>query len=247
MRSKYKYKLYGAILGDLCGQPHEFPIMKGPYTNINIHNSESHITDDTIMTLASADFLLDDGTKYKSIEDAYKTFGEKYPGDYYGKNFKEWLKTFHGTVNNSYGNGCLMRISPFMYVENSLPLIMESVMCSHRHQISIESVIKLYNRYKNGYKDYSYRMSYIAPFKEFQVQADKTVDFCLNLACQIHGTHNSIIKAVECGGDTDTNASICGEIANYFTWDITEADAKYVESKLDPFLLKILKEFNEKF
>ena len=51
--------------------------MKGPYTNVNIHNPNSHITDDTIMTLASADFLLDtEKKKYASIEDAcaYQNF-----------------------------------------------------------------------------------------------------------------------------------------------------------------------------
>lgn len=248
MTSLYKYKLYGAILGDLSGQPFEFPIMKGPYNNVNIHNPNSKITDDTIMTLASADFLLDtDGTKYKSIEDAYKTFGLKYDGDYYGKSFKEWLKTPHGTTNNSWGNGCLMRISPFMYVKDSLPLIMDSVLCSHKHQVSIESVLKLYNRYKNGYKDYSYRAAYVASFTQFEVRADKTVDFCLNLTAQTFGTHRCIEKAIHCGGDTDTNASICGEFSNYYMRDITKEDAAYVESKLSSDLYRILLEFNQKF
>lgn len=247
MQSQYKRKLYGAILGDLTGQPYEFPKMQGPYTNVNIHNPKSHFTDDTLLTLASADFMLDtDGTKYASLEDAYKTMGKRYNNfDFYGAGFKKWLDTPYGTIGNSWGNGCLMRISPFMYVEDGLPLIMESVLCSHKHQISIESVIKLYRRYKEGYKNP--QVFVIMPFKEFEIKADKTVDFCTNLTSQTYGTHRCIEKAIQQGGDTDTNASIVGELSNYYMRDLTEKDAEYVESKLDPYLLSILKQFNEKF
>lgn len=243
---KYKYKLYGAILGDLAGQPYEFPVMQGPYTNINIHNPDSKFTDDTIMTLASAAHLVDK-KMFPSPEVAYRSFGNVYSGDFYGKSFKEWLKAPSGTINTSYGNGCLMRISPFMYMEEGLPIIMESVMCSHKCQISLESAVRLYNKYKNGLFDYNKLPIYITPFSKFEIRADKTVEFCLNLVSQTHGTKNCIIKAISCGGDTDTNASICGELSNYYKKDITEEDARYVESKLDSFLLGILKEFNEKF
>ena len=107
-----KYKLYGAILGDLTGQPFEFPAMQGPYTNVKIHNKESHFTDDTLMTLATARAILDN----ISFEQAYKEMGKLYEGDYYGKGFKDWLYSQDGTFGNSYGNGCLMRISPLMYL-----------------------------------------------------------------------------------------------------------------------------------
>lgn len=240
---KDTHKLYGAILGDLAGQPYEFDY-KGDYTNIDLHNPDSLITDDTLMTLASASFILG---YHNTIEEAYKDMGQRYPGSFYGKGFGEWLTSPKGTTNNSWGNGCLMRISPFMYVAGSLPQIMESVMCSHRHQISIESVMKLYYQYKNGYKNYKEHILFISKFKKFEVKADVTVDFCINLVSQTYGTQKCILKAIECGGDTDTNASICGELSNYYMKDITDADASYVESKLDPYLLDILNEFNQKF
>lgn len=40
------YKLYGAILGDLAGQPHEFPAKGGSRTNIKILNPDWNITID---------------------------------------------------------------------------------------------------------------------------------------------------------------------------------------------------------
>lgn len=237
-------KLYGAILGDLSGQPHEFPAKGGPRTNIILHNPDGHFTDDTIMTLATASYLLGN---FDTFEDAYKTIGYKYNGDYYGKNFKEWLTTPPKTPSNSFGNGCIMRISPIMYLpdkEKILPTIMDSVLCSHRNEISIRSCISLYDEYMgNGLPFYEK----IKPFKKFTSKADDTVNFCINLVRQIDNTQDCIIKAIEQGGDTDTNASICGELSNYWKNDLTKDDIDYVESKLDTYLLSILKEFNKKF
>jgi ADP-ribosylglycohydrolase len=79
------YKLYGAILGDLAGQPYEFPPMKGPYNNVDLHNPKAHITDDTIMTLASADHIMYGERDKLSISQYYKWWGNMYPEAGYGK------------------------------------------------------------------------------------------------------------------------------------------------------------------
>ncbi len=240
----YKRKLYGAILGDLIGKPYEFPAKGGPVEVEDPYGKETSFTDDTLMTLATASFLLDD---HNTIEEAYKEVGRKYDGDYYGKGFKQWLQTPLGTGLPSYGNGCIMRISPYMYLDGDirLPLIMDSVMCSHRNEISIRSAIKLYDAYCGA----DFEVYEVEPFKKFEVKADKTVDFCVNLFYQSPGisTFDLILKAVSCGGDTDTNASICGELSNYFLKDIDDRQAEYVEWHLDDYLLDILKRFNEKF
>lgn len=241
-----KYKLVAAILGDLAGQPYEFPATGGPkdMKNFNLHNPNSHITDDTIMTLASALAVIRDS----SIEEEYKFMGALYEGDYYGKNFRQWLSSPLGTIGDSWGNGCLMRAAPFMYTEDPLPRLMESVMCSHRNTIAIESVIHLYKAYKH--KLYTYNDNKVKFFEKFEVRADKTAEFCINLYYiqeELLTTTGLIEEAIECGGDTDTNASIIGELSNYHNNDITEEDVAYVESKLDAYQLSILREFNEKF
>lgn len=243
-----KHKLYGAILGDLCGQPYEFPIMQGPYTKVKLHNPDSHFTDDTLMTLATARVMLED----ISFDQAYKEMGLKYQGDYYGKGFKEWINSPEGTLNNSFGNGCLMRISPLMYLisnGSSQSKIVESCFNSHAHPISVNSCLRLLDIYQLSYlrEIIANDDDKIPPFEKFEVRADKTYEFIFKLYWNVIGTHKAIKKAVECGGDTDTNASIIGELMNYTFDDITRADVKYVESKLDPYLLGILKDFNEKF
>lgn len=83
-------KLYGAILGDLAGQPYEYHF-EGDFSDFNIHNPNSHITDDTIMTLASADAVLHN----IPFAEAYRAWYLMYPDDKYGygDNFKAWCKS----------------------------------------------------------------------------------------------------------------------------------------------------------
>lgn len=242
-------KLYGAILGDLAGQPYEFKY-KGDYSEFNIHDKRSHITDDSLMTLASASYLLG---MFDIIEAAYKDMGKRYDGDYYGKNFKEWLKSPMGTIGNSWGNGCLMRVSPFVYTPGFSPaqeLCVESCITSHLHPQSIVGVLDLFWLYvHSGTRPLSIvdPEHYLKPFKKFEVATRKTMDFIQEAYYISNSTHQTIEAVVKCGGDTDTNASIIGELMNYTFNDITDSDVAYVESKLDAYQLNILKQFNEKF
>ena len=50
--------MYGAILGDIIGSPYEFD--KGDKTkDFPLFSASSHFTDDTVMTVAVAEALLD--------------------------------------------------------------------------------------------------------------------------------------------------------------------------------------------
>lgn len=233
-----KYKLYGAILGDLAGQPYEFPVMKGPYTNVKIHNPDSHITDDTVMTLASAASILNGTT----AEHEYRKWGEKYPNAGYGKGFQTWLSDLRWDAKrDSYGNGCLMRASPFMWVKD-LPGLIKATQCSHNHEDSFLAVMHLWKMYSGQFTSSYGRYR---KFEEFKVNSLVTVGFCDDAYDFNKSTHELIIKVIECGGDTDTNASIIGELSNFWQNDITKRDAEYVESKLDSFQLKTLRSFNK--
>ena len=245
-----KHKLYGAILGDLVGQPYEFPVMTHfpNVEDINLHNPNSVFTDDTLMTLATAKAILDNQT----FEEAYKEVGMKYQGDHYGKDFKEWLKSPVGTKGISWGNGCLMRISPIMYLSNSMEskkrMIIESCLSSHNNADSILYSLELLELYKEE-DTIDFIKFPLLEFIEFKVKAIDTFRFCRSAFTYFSNknTQDAIKKVVSCGGDTDTNASIVGELLNYHLQDLTREDVRYVESKLDPYLLDILKRFNEKY
>lgn len=254
-----KNKLYAAILGDLAGNPYEFPIMEHfpPIETINLHNPESQFSDDTLMTLATAKAILDS----QSFEEAYKEVGFQYQGDHYGKDFKQWLNSPTPTQGTSWGNGCIMRLSPIMYLKETYSeveirnLIIKSCMVSHSNAISLIASLDLSDYYhdadiiKDGiysFKDGIYSFKEPQRFKHFAVKADETLDFCSKIFFGFTSTHDAIKKAISCGGDTDTNASIIGEWFNYTYQDLTQEDIDYVESRLDPYLLDILHRFNAK-
>jgi ADP-ribosyl-[dinitrogen reductase] hydrolase len=247
-------KLYGAILGDLAGQPYEFKY-KGDYSEFNIHDPKAHFTDDTIMTLATAKAMLEGNNNFKKW---YLILGSKYlHEDYFGKRFKKWIKdeiACESSENDSWGNDCLMRISPLMYLENKVDaqnLAIESCFCSHLASQSIIAVNKLFELYQeSGLRKHAGKYkpeNHVKRFEKFDVTAKGTIEFIENLWWVSNSTHQVIEFGVKCGGDTDTNASIVGELMNYTFQDLTKEDIEYVESKLNPYLLSILHEFNQKF
>jgi len=245
-----KNKLYGAILGDLCGQPFEFAGHTGYNKPITIRNEDSNITDDTLMTLATAYAILNNVT----YEVAYKYFGKKYTNSNigYGHNFAQWLYRPIGEKLNSWGNGCLMRCSPIFYAfeDNEIMRhanIAASCLNSHDCFESVEACLnldKLYFEFDNEHKPFA---DIPTKFERFEVKSTPTFEFIEKVFGHTISTELAILKAVECGGDTDTNASIVGELSNFHYNDLTEKDIEYVESKLDPFLLNVLHTFNERF
>lgn len=59
-----KTKLYGAIYGDIVGRKYEYKFEGNIPDDINMFPKNASISDDTLMTLASAYFLLNDYTEY---------------------------------------------------------------------------------------------------------------------------------------------------------------------------------------
>ena len=245
-----KYKLYGAILGDLAGQPYEYKY-RGNFSEFNIHDERSHITDDTVMTLATAAYMLG---KYKTYEAAYKDLGLKYDDVGYGQGFRIWLRSSTGTLATSWANGCMMRLSPLMYSKSlSIKDIVASCLNSHVHENSIDACIRLSKLYSSAHDQRGIISSVLGKFKElpkfteFDVTAAGTIEFIENAYFLSDSTHDLIHRVILCEGDTDTNASIIRALLHYTYNDLPKEAVEYVESKLPDDLLNILHEFNAKF
>lgn len=244
MDIKLKSVIYGAILGDLCGRPFEYKF-KGELpkaSEVDIYNPDSEFSDDTVLTLASCEYLLANEYNLKTY---YKRFALDYQDRGFGKRFLEWAR-MDGAVNgDSFGNGCLMRIAPFM-TRRDLGLICRSVNTSHAHPVSIIAALDLYDLYHNEIyqnllKANTFKVSKkIEPFKEFTAKADDTVDKVRDIFHSTNSTHEAIKLAVSLGGDTDTVASIVGALSAYHYEDISLKDMEYVKHKLDKDLRQIL-------
>ena len=88
--------MYGAILGDIIGSPYEFD--RGSKTKeFPLFSEDSEFTDDTVMTLAVAEALMesraeeDDGVIRRRIVERIQHRGRAYPNAGYGANFVSWL------------------------------------------------------------------------------------------------------------------------------------------------------------
>lgn len=101
--------MFGAIIGDIVGSVYEWHNIKTKA--FPFFGDGCHFTDDTVMTIATADALMNGGRKDDFI-DSYKKWGRMYPDAGYGGGFRKWLQTDSREPYNSFGNGSAMRISP---------------------------------------------------------------------------------------------------------------------------------------
>ena len=112
-------ELLGAIIGDIVGSTRE-------WHNIKIEDFElvpagSRFTDDTVMTLAVAEWLMaDPGHKEDTLVACMQRLGRKYFNAGYGGMFRRWLMSGNPQPYNSFGNGSAMRVSPVGLYANSL-------------------------------------------------------------------------------------------------------------------------------
>lgn len=153
--------MLGAIIGDTVGSHYEFNNTKD--YNFELFPSDSSYTDDSIMTVAVAYWLLKDkGHSYQGLEDVMVMFGEKYPCPMggYGGGFQHWLfnpkalrfdktyaKGYYQSKTGrhpygSWGNGSAMRASSvgwfFDTLEETEDIASQSAKITHNHYAGIK-------------------------------------------------------------------------------------------------------------
>ena len=107
--------MYGAILGDIIGCPYEFD--QGDKTkDFPLFVKRSSFTDDSVMTVAVAEALMDsmgksDEEHRAALVASMQKWGRKYPNAGYGGRFIGWLFEDDPRPYNSWGNGSAMRAS----------------------------------------------------------------------------------------------------------------------------------------
>ena len=101
--------MLGAIVGDVVGSVYEWNNIKTK--DFPLFRDDCFFTDDTVMTCAVAEAIMNGGEKDDFI-DAMKKYGRMYPNADYGARFNRWLMTENREPYNSFGNGSAMRVSP---------------------------------------------------------------------------------------------------------------------------------------
>ena len=105
--------MLGAIIGDVVGSVYEWNNIKTK--DFPLFREDCFFTDDTVMTGAVAEAIMNGGQKDDFI-DAMKKYGRMYPDAGYGARFGNWVDSEDREPYNSFGNGSAMRVSPCAWV-----------------------------------------------------------------------------------------------------------------------------------
>lgn len=105
--------MLGAIIGGIVGSVYEFSNIKTK--EFELFKPDCQFTDDTVMTCAVADAIMNGGSE-KDFILSMKKYGRMYPHAGYGGRFRVWLRSMDTESYNSFGNGSAMRVSPCAWV-----------------------------------------------------------------------------------------------------------------------------------
>lgn len=260
--------MYGALLGDMIGAPYEFD--RGNKTKeFPLFCEYSHFTDDSVMTIAVAEALLDyqfredEDIKVGLVESMQK-WGKKYPNAGYGRKFYHWLHSEHPEPYGSYGNGSAMRVSSagwlFDTLEETRHMARLTAEVTHNHPEGIKGAeatasaifLARTGRSKEEIRDYivqefGYDLSrtcdQIRPGYYHNESCQKTVPEAITAFLEGTDFEDVIRTAVSLGGDCDTLTCIAGSIAEAFYGvpAILEAECK---SRLPEDMVYILGRFD---
>lgn len=231
------FSILGAIVGDMVGSTREWKNIKTE--EFELLPEGSRFTDDTVMTLAVAEWLMTDPShsKEKLIE-CMQYLGRKYPCAGYGGMFRQWLREDSPKPYNSFGNGSAMRVSPVGLYANSLEEALElariTASVSHDHPEGIKGAqaiaacvylkkteewdeggtIKRYIEEKFGY-DLSLDLEEIREGYSFDVTCQGSVPIAIMsyLKYSSYPAEKALRMAISMGGDSDTIGAMTASIA----------------------------------
>jgi ADP-ribosylglycohydrolase len=255
--------MLGAITGDIIGSVYESSRIK-PEFDFPFFVEESEFTDDTVLTVALADSILQDRDFMFTMREYYGL----YPDRPYGGTFRRWAMGKIRNPYNSWGNGSAMRVSPIGWAFNDIETVLskakESAEITHNHPEGIKgaqaTALAIYLCRQNKTKDeikseiekrFSYDLNLdledLRKNYNLDVSCQGTVPQAIFTFLISENFEDSIRKAIYIGGDSDTLACINGSIAEAFYKGVPEEIRKMVFKKLDALLTRVVKEFSDKF
>ena len=257
--------LYGAIGGDLVGSIYEWRNHKSK--DFELVKSVCSFTDDSILTFATAEAVLDRPVDYVK---QYYDWGGRYPHAGYGGSFQNWLMTPMEDLKpyNSWGNGSAMRVSPVGFAFDTEEAVLsqaeESACATHNHPEGVKGAQAtalaillarkgydqkaIHDRIEN---DFGYNLSIplddIRPTYRFDVSCQGTVPVAIRAFLEATSYEDAIRNAISVGGDSDTIGAITGGIALAFFKEMPDGLVQAIESRLDMDMRRVCQRFAERF
>lgn len=252
----------GAVIGDVIGSVYEWDNVKT--IDFPLFSEKSRFTDDTVLTVAVADSILNK----KDFAQTIWEYGQKYPRSGFGGRFRSWLKSHDLKPYGSFGNGSAMRVSPVGVAYNDIETVLEvakqSAGVTHNHPEGIKGAqataaalfLAKKGKSKAEIKNYitstfNYNLNFtldeIRPTYEFDVTCQGSVPEAIVAFLESSDFESAIRLAISIGGDSDTIACITGGIAAAFYNEIPTTIIDFVVDKLPIEFLEIMIRFDEEY
>lgn len=262
--------MYGAIIGDIVGSRFEFD-RGNKSKEFELFTPQCEFTDDTVMTVAVAEALLNAGKdadeqaiKAELIK-SMKKWGQAYPDAGYGARFIDWVLTNDPKPYGSYGNGSGMRVSPagWLYdtIERTREVARWTSEVTHNHPEGIKGAestaaaiflarhgssmddIRNYLEAAFGY-DLSRSLDVIRPAYHHVEDCMHTMPEAFECFLESESYEDCLRNVVSIGGDTDTLGAIAGGIAEAF-WGIPSDLITKADEYLDSVFYEIIERFSQ--
>jgi ADP-ribosylglycohydrolase len=254
--------MLGAIAGDIVGSVYEGSPIKT--TDFPLFHDISTFTDDTVLTIATADALLHEHDYALS----YRNYARKYPNAGYGGAFYKWMLSPAAAPYNSWGNGSAMRVSPVGFAFDSPQEVLDearrSAEATHNHSEGIKgaqaTALSIFLARKGETKeaireDVAGRFHYdldrsleeIRPAYRFDISCQGSVPESIIAFLESTSVEDAIRNAISLGGDSDTMACIAGGIAQAYYKEIPVSMADEVRRRLPEEFLGVIDAFNSSF
>ena len=254
--------MLGAIAGDIVGSVYEWQGTK--IKDFRLFCADSRFTDDTVLTLATADAIMTDGD-YRT---QYQRWGRAFPNAGYGEAFAKWTFSALGASYYSYGNGSAMRVSPVGFAFDTESEVLaeakRSAEVTHNHPEGIKgaqaTALAIFMARSGA--DKAAIKNEIA--RRFEYDLDRTLEeirphYCFDITCQgsvpesilafleSDSYEDAVRNAISLGGDADTQACIAGAIAEAFHGrdSIPEEIAQETLARLIPEMRDVLRRFDK--
>ena len=264
--------MLGAIIGDIVGSTRERHNIKTE--DFELVPKGSRFTDDTVMTLAVAEWLMTDlEHQPETLVACMQRLGRKYPDAGYGKKFFQWLMSDDPQPYNSYGNGSAMRVSPVGLYANSLEEALElariTASVSHNHSEGIkgaQAIAGCVYLHKNiwlgtGYEivhfitkeigyDLNFKLEDIRDTYSFDVTCQGSVPIAIKAYLERSGypAEKALRLAISMGGDSDTIGAMTASIAGAQSFSVIGSSfSKDVVNQCRALLPSDLLDINDRF